>query len=159
MNSRRAILTLWMASAVVLGGGGSVALMALLSPVIQMTPSRQSLATAPATRPAVRRVHSLQELQTLWNLDLQRPLYDPPPVLVTPPVVKRPPLTVRLLGTIVEPGNSVGVFRLADGREELRSIGQDAGGAEVLEIHEDRAVVRYHGEAMVLQVQQEGQGP
>ena len=62
------------------------------------------------------------------------------------------PLAVTLTGTVVEPGHSLAVFSGAGGKVELKAVGESAGGAEVLAIRRDSAVVRHNGEPLTLRV-------
>src|SRR5262245_61000951 len=61
----------------------------------------------------------------LWTKRLRRPLFDPPP-----PVVQKkelPPLRVALLGTIIEPGNSMAIVAGPDGNMEYKRLGDRVG--------------------------------
>lgn len=96
---------------------------------------------------------ALADARSAWNLNLQRPLFDPPPPPPPAPPTP-PPLSVRLQGTIIEPGYSRAIFISATGQTQLCAVGQAAeGGAEVLSIEREVVRVRYQGREMDLRVQ------
>lgn len=91
--------------------------------------------------------------------DLRKPLYDPKPIVIVKPPPKpkpKPKLTVRLMGTAVEPGFTYGLFRTKSGKDSLVSVGESIEGAEVVSIADGSATVRFHGEMITLRVQKKG---
>ena len=101
-----------------------------------------------------QQIPPLSAFDTVVRLDLRRPLSD---VAVLEEKNIAPP-PVRLTGTIVEPGegNSKAIFQTNDGQIELKSVGDKAGGADILEINEESVTLLYHGRKITLQRQQEG---
>ena len=91
----------------------------------------------------------------------RRPLYDPPPP--PPPreeVVQRSPtkpMTVKLIGTIIEAGNSMAVFTAQNGQIEVRKVGEnveDVGGdVRVTAIKPYKVTVEYAGASRELTVE------
>lgn len=154
MNARRARVCLWSAAAVLAAGAGAIAVAAILMPVrepkVRATPSL----TKPGASASAESLPPLKAFAAAWSLDLRRPLYDPPPGSVTAAKTAKPPppLAVTLTGTVVEPGHSLAVFSAAGGKVELKAVGESAGGAEVLEIGRDTAVVWHNGEQVTLRV-------
>jgi hypothetical protein len=115
------------------------------------TDQRGADQTPDASRP------TLGELARVSAMDLRRPLWDPPATAAAAPnAASAVPMTVRLVGTIVEPGHSMAVFRKADGSFELCAQGEsvtDAGGAvTVTAVAPEKVTVEYAGQAQELAV-------
>lgn len=92
---------------------------------------------------------TLAELQHAAQLDLRRPLYDVPSA--PPPASPAPaPLSVRLLGTLVEPGHSRAILVGSDGRSVLKAVGENINDAQLLEIGPDSVTLGYRGTSVVL---------
>ena len=89
-----------------------------------------------------------------WDLDLQRPLFDAPKGRRAEKAVKRAPLSVRLTGTVTEPGHSLAMFITNKGRIELKRVGQTTAGAEVLAIDENSVRLLYQEEEITLKVEE-----
>lgn len=89
----------------------------------------------------------LDAFKTAWNLELQRPLYDPPPVVVElkPPPPPTPP-AVRLSGTFIEPGNSRALIQDRSGATRVYRIGEVVDEAKINSIT-DEGVVVFHDNA------------
>lgn len=58
-----------------------------------------------------------------WKRLLRRPLYDPPPAPKIVVKKKVRPITVKLTGTILEDENSQAFLRRANGKVELKRVG------------------------------------
>jgi len=120
------------------------------------TPTSSNEATVDDVADASRL--SLDELQQLCATDLRPPLFDPPPPTDTRTVAApRPaPMTVRLIGTVFEPGHSMAMFQKRDGGIELCAEGErvDDAGGEVVVTRIDRQVVTvvYAGRTRQLEV-------
>ena len=114
------------------------------------TPQAQA-ATGPITPP-------LEAYATAWGRDLQRPLFDPQPVLVdrTPPPPPKP--TVRLLGTVIEPGFTFALLRGKDGSTKCVPVGEALDGAEVLGVQDGSVTVRFAGHTHTLEAEKPGGG-
>lgn len=57
----------------------------------------------------------------VWTRSWRQPLYDPPPPA---PVAAAPrPITVKLMGTIIEPNNSQAFLQTSSGSVELKKLG------------------------------------
>lgn len=88
----------------------------------------------------------------VWDLNLQRPLYDSPPPAAPKSEAKQPsPLSAQLAGTVVEPGHSVAMF-VSNGKIELKGIGDKIDQAEVLTITLDGVSLRHHGKEIDLKL-------
>jgi hypothetical protein len=91
----------------------------------------------------------LAEFERLAALDLRRPLYDPPAEPRVAAAHPATPLTVRLIGTVNEPGHSMAMLRKADGSVAVCALGEgvDAAGGRVTVtgIGHRKATVRYGG--------------
>lgn len=159
MKLHRTRRVLWAASAAFAALAGLVVYLALFVPLDQpqsaMPPNNRNSPSDHGTPPEP----TLASFEPHLKLDLRRPLHDPPPA--PPPVapqVAKPVLTVKLAGTIVEPGHSKAMLVTADGRTELKGVGQKSGDAEILSIEEKKITVRFHGEVVELKVASEGRG-
>lgn len=100
----------------------------------------------------------LAAFEAVWDRELGQPLDPPTPPPVAPATrpamaFAPPPPPAKLVGTILEPGYSMAIFARADGRPELRAVGESAGGAEVLRIESDAVTVRHNGRPLVLRVE------
>ena len=81
-----------------------------------------------------------------WQRVLRRPLYDPPPPTPPPVIVQQRPITVKLVGTVIEPDNSQAFVRLASGSVELKRKGDqvtsDAADGVIAEITATSILIR-----------------
>lgn len=107
----------------IVAGVGIVASAWRFDPVApHASPPRLALAkgsTSPAPSPLA---HSISA--DAWTRRLRQPLYDPPPPPPPAVVAEAPrPIPVRLVGTVIEPGNSQAFVRQASGTVELKRIG------------------------------------
>jgi hypothetical protein len=101
---------------------------------------------------------ALDELQRLSAVDLRAPLFDPPPALPAPaaevPVAHRSTMTLRLVGTIVEPGHSMAMFQKPDGSIALcaqgQSIDEAAATVTVTHVSHHRVTVQFAGQSIEL---------
>ena len=92
--------------------------------------------------------------EPLLKQELRRSLYDPLPAAPVVPQASKPPLTVRLAGTIIEPGHCKAMLITSDGRIELRGVGQKSRDVEVLSIEEKKVTVRFNGDTLELKTQE-----
>jgi len=99
----------------------------------------------------------LSAYAVLWERDLQRPLYDPAPVVAAPAPPPKPP--VRLVGTVIEPRLSYALFKDKAGQVKMVGAGRSLEGLEVLAVTADSATVRFGGAEHILKVEKEGQAP
>lgn len=107
-----------------------------------------------STRMSVPRPE-LAQFEPFWDRPLRSPLFDPPVVVETPPPPPPPPpLTIRLVGTVVEPGRALAILVNAAGKIEMKAVGQTTGDpaqpAEILAVERDHVSVRYAGETREL---------
>ena len=91
----------------------------------------------------------LASFENLWDRDLRRPLFDPAPAPPAPPAAVAPPsLSVRLVGTVTEPGHSQALLMTPEGKLEIKAIGEQSGGAEIVAIDEAGITVRFAGQTL-----------
>lgn len=97
---------------------------------------------------------TLATFKPLWNLKLQRQIYDPPPAQI----VKRqaPPLAAKLTGAAVDPDDksqSLAFFNVR-GKTVMSGIGEKVGiapnMATILEISENYVMVKYDNKTIKL---------
>ncbi len=102
----------------------------------------------------------LAELVRLSQLDLRRPLYDPPAEETEQAASPKPATTmpVRLVGTVHEPGHSMAIFQKSNGLIEFAGPGQhieDAGAkVTIVEVGRKTVTVAYGGASHQLTVPQ-----
>jgi len=155
LRTRRRMLTvLNVALAVVIVA--AVAYAAVLPPSPDPPRRAQRVASRPASQPSAAALKPLGDYAVIYARDLRRPLFDPE--VAAPAVPKRPELSFKLVGVVVEPGFTYGIFRTRSGRDKLASVGQEVEGAEVLAVEQGAAKVRFHDETITLTVAGKGAG-
>ncbi|MCK4601611.1 MAG: hypothetical protein KAU28_04045, partial [Phycisphaerae bacterium] len=121
----------------------------LLPPSVpQTTPTGGG--TAPSAVTGAGKPEPLNAYAAIWQRDVRKPLEDPEALKVQPP--KPPPVPVVLIGTVVEPGFTYGLFQTKKGEQKLVRAGESIEGAEVTVISEGSAQVRWHGKLITLKV-------
>ncbi len=139
---RAATVALWAAAAATLAA--VVLLPVRLPPADPAAVAPPPPASRPSTAPAVT-------FDDLLDLSLRRPAVAPPATVPAGPPVAAPATPdVRLAGIVAEPGHSFAVFVTAAGETQVRTVGQRAGGAEVLAISPAAVTVRYAGQSITL---------
>jgi hypothetical protein len=98
---------------------------------------------------------TLKEFAQYWERPLRRALYDPP--LPKPEVKQLPPLQLELLGTIIEPPNSMAIVRTEQGLTEYKRVGDTVGPADgpakIVEIGPSEIVMERTSERVTLGTQ------
>jgi hypothetical protein len=128
-----------------------------LSPTVPVNPGTAAMVkrTTVNTHPLDTAEPTPQDFLQLWGRPLRRPLYDPPPP--KPEVKELPPLQLELLGTIIEPPNSIAIIRSGQGSSEYKRIGDQLGPADspasLIEIGPSEIVVERSGQRITLGVQ------
>lgn len=101
-----------------------------------------------------RQLPEIQQFARVWDLNLRRPLYDPPPP--PPPKIEKPkppPINFRLAGIVLNGDNSQVMVLQQDGSIVMLSVGDAIGSTKILSIHEDRIEVDHFGETQTLQME------
>lgn len=135
------------ASVAVIGFGvwGSYDVLATSAAAESKTPVSRSLAPSLPT---------LGEFSKITKLNLRRPLFDaPPPVAVVREAPPPPPLTIKLTGTIIEPGYNRAMLQTSEGKLKLFGEGDTCEQARIVKIEESSITVMYHGQSIVLRVE------
>lgn len=131
----------------------SVAALAL-TPLDAGTPGAASVESPVADNNAVEpAARPLKDYEIVWKRNLLAPLYDAAPVVAVKAPAPPPKLPVTLLGTVVEPGHTYGMFRDKDGRTKFVRVGQSIDGAEVKTITGDGATVLFAGREITLKAE------
>jgi len=103
---------------------------------------------------AIRYEPTLADFEKLSDLALRRPLYDPPPPKVE--VKQLPPLQIELLGTVIEPENSLAIIRSEQGSIAYKrvgdSLGPDGSAANIQEIEQDSIILKREEERITIRV-------
>lgn len=133
-----------------------VCLCVLLPPRVKNAKFSPKDKTLSAGNKAMGRVGPLELYAVIYERDIRKPLFDPKPIRTVKVEPPKPKLTIRLIGTAVEPGFTYGLFRTKSGESKLVSIGQTIGGAEVTAVGEGTATVKFHGELITLKVESKG---
>lgn len=133
-----------------------VCLCALLPPGVEDAKPLTKDETLSAGNKAMGQVGPPELYAVIYERNIRKLLFDPKPikpVKVEPP---KPKLTIRLIGTAVEPGFTYGLFQTKSGESKLVSVGQKIDGAEVTAVGEGTATVKFHGELITLKVEPKG---
>ena len=97
---------------------------------------------------------------------LRRPLTDPPPPRPVPrPVTPAPPppptLEMTLVGTIIEPGNSLAIIADAAGEFDVKGVGEslelNPPGVSVKSIESEQVQLQYRGETSTVKLDRDSQ--
>lgn len=166
VNTRRISITLWWIAGLLACSAVAVIVVGLTAPIEFSDAGAQAPPASPATTgidanapgPGVRQASPpLSAFATVWDADLRRPLFDPPPVTVAKPPSPPPPppLTIRLVGTVVEPDRALGLFVTAGGKVEMKGAGQVVDGAKIISVNERGAIVLHHGRQVALTLEAE----
>ncbi len=107
-----------------------------------------------ATSQDAPKVAALETHAVIYRRNLRKPLYDPKPVVARKPPPQKPRLNVELVGAVLEPGFTYGIFRTGAKQDKLLRVGDGIEGAEVLAIRQGSAVLRFHGEQITLKVKE-----
>jgi len=146
---RRRLLML--ANAALAAGIALCAWGALLLPLGSSAgPGRSAPGTAPAASRAEQGAGPLSAYAVTYGRPLRKPLYDPKLKKIIAVKKPEPKLTVKLAGTVTEPGFTYAFFRTRGGEEKLVAIGQRIEGAKVLAIGDGSATVEFHGKRITL---------
>ncbi len=115
-------------------------------------PARQNVRHQPLPK--------LSTFEPVWGLDLRRQLYNQPqqqrqqhkpkPTPAARPRPARAHTAARLAGTVIEPGHSVAMFIMPNGRIQLKSVGEKIGELLILDITAERVCARHRGEKVNL---------
>ena len=126
-------------------------------PLDGAAPPQESARTAQGSAgPQVRRPDPPSAYALIYQRDIRSPLVETnaPTPAPTPP----PKLNVTLMGTAVDPGYTCGMFRMPNGETRTVQVGGKIDEAEVVEIKEGMAVVKFAGQTLTLTVdKKEGQ--
>ncbi len=160
MRYRTVRRILWAAGATGIAASGAVAWIGVTAPLARTSavPSAalRSASTRAATAPAEDARVGGVDVRRVADLDLRRPLYDPPAVQA--PTQPPPSLALRLLGTVVETGHSRALLVGPDGKLQLKSVGDSLAGAEILRIGPDTVTVRHLDADVELKVERKQAG-
>ena len=144
MSYRRVRRVLWAAGAACIAASGAVAWIGVTAPLARTKAVPDGALRSASTRAATAAAEDVRgggDVGRVADLDLRRPVYDPPAVQA--PTQPPPSLALRLLGTVVETGHSRALLVGADGKLQLKSIGDSLAGAEILRIGPDTVTVRH----------------
>ena len=94
----------------------------------------------------------------VYQRALRKPLYDPKPIVVRKAPPPKPKLGVELVGTVVEPGFTYGLFRTKSGRTKLVTVGGEIEGAQLAGVRDGSATLRFNDELITLEVKPKGAG-
>lgn len=156
MNTHQLRRVMWSVTVILVTGAAIAIAWAWKSParVAVPTAARQNLEIRTDSQ---RPLPSLKELQLAFAVDLRRPLVDPPP----PPAPVNAPvetLSLKLAGTVIEPGHCRAMLQWPDGKVALKRVGDEAGGATLLSIESGSATFLFQGHPVTLNVEKKKQG-
>lgn len=150
---------LWAASGSFIGLAIAVAGGSFLSPLDVPEPTRLPVAVDDSKESGSSgpTIPSLSSFEPLWSLPTDRPPASAPkPNPVASSTTVAPVLPIRLVGTIIETGKSMGMFANATGIVEIRAVGEKIGeepmSAKLLSVSVDSAELQYQGKKVVLKL-------
>jgi hypothetical protein len=157
MTVARTRTILWLTAALGAAAGSGALVLAFALPLDGASrPAPRALVAAANENegPQPPGVPPLASFEPAWSLPLRRPLIDPPAPAVLPAAATqpgRPPnLMVRLIGTIIDGRRPRGVFLVGLAGVEIKTVGERAGGAEILRIDDNAATLSYNGQTFTL---------
>jgi len=133
-------LNLALAAAIVVGVG-----LGLLLPLSGQE-NAPVVKSAPATNPSgSSKLGPRNEYAVIYRKSLRGALYAA--------AVSSPKLSVKLVGTMMDPDFTCGVFVNRSGEQTMVSVGQTIDGAQVVAIHDGSVTLQYGDQTIVLTVQ------
>jgi type II secretory pathway component PulC len=134
-----------------------------VSTVDESSPQSPSVQLGQVTTPDVSRVPELTIPTTMTARQLRGPLYDPEPPPAAPPqpkppVVPRPKvgpkLDLSLVGTIIEPNNSLAIIADANGEFDVKGVGETLelapDGLVITSIESEQVTLKHQGKTATL---------
>lgn len=118
-------------------------------------PAAQAPTPSSGPNPCASQPANLDRYALIWQRELRKPIFDAPPAAAA----SRPQLALKLLGTVVEPGYTYGMFTTAKGEQQLVGVGQRIDGAEVKSIEDGSVTVLFGGETLTLKVEKDKNQP
>jgi hypothetical protein len=156
MSSRRINAMLWLGAGVLIALAVLMVGWGVMRPV-NTAPAIEIAAVVPTTNPATAPgLPRLEEMQAVLERPLRRDLGGGG--ATTAPVSASANATVNtlpvtLVGTI---GNSLAMLRMADGKIELKGVGESVAGMTVISIGPSKVEVKYNGKVVALDKQRRG---
>ena len=150
MNIHRRLLGLRIATIVLVCVAVITVVIAVVLPIhtaasLPLAVPHESVTSLPTTTPA----DAVPDFSDLTNVDLRRPLVDSAP---TSKIATETLLRLRLTGTIIESLQKYAVFTNDAGQCEIKSVGDQAAGADVTAIDRDSVTLRFNGRSVVLHI-------
>ena len=156
MHTRNIRILLWsltgLAAAIALGAITAAILLPYPTGNVLPPSSIESVGVHSAS---TQSIPPLSAFDSVARLDLRRPLVDsPPPAKVTAVASNPPPaLSIKLVGTVVQPGHSRALLLLPDGKIEMKRVGEITASAQILEITKSTVTVSYLGSDVTLKLE------
>ncbi len=136
----------------------SLALAPIEAPEVRAAPDRRMPAALHADQ---KQLLAPEAYAVIYQTDLRRPLFDPPPAIVAATQKAPVQMPIHLVGTILdnEKGFSYAIFRRANGDVKMIGVGEWLDGVEVISVSESSATVRAAGEVKTMIVEREAPRP
>ena len=153
MTSRRINLLLWTGSAILCALAAGAVAWTILNPVESEPIAQINRAIATTNPTAMANLPSPADIQPFLDKPLRHNLSGAAPINVATaqPNSAEPPFT--LVGTI---GNSLAMFKMRDGKIELKGIGESIAGLTIVAIAPSKVEARVNGRVVQLQKQLRG---
>ena len=153
MTSRRINLLLWTGSAILCALAAGAVAWTILNPVESEPIAQINRAIATTNPTAMANLPSPADIQPFLDKPLRRNLSGAAPMNVATAQQNsaEPPFT--LVGTI---GNSLAMFKMRDGKIELKGIGESIAGLTIVAIAPSKVEARVNGRVVQLQKQLRG---
>ncbi len=154
-QSRRRLLWAWNVAATV---GVLLAVAGALLPLEDRARAAQAPAAATTQIAHAGTPLPAKAYAVISGRDLRAPLHDaPPPTIVATQPAALP--SIRLTGTVTEPGFSYGMFRTPAGDTKMLGAGESYEGMEIVEVNPQSVKVKFNGQLLTLPVQKEPATP
>ena len=154
LTIRKLRRTLWLLAAAAVVSAFSVLMFGLTRPYSLPGPDRPVSVPELAEASHESDAPALEHLSEVWALNLQRPLYDPPKPVIKKKEFKPPPLAVRLLGTVIEPGNSQAILMARDGQIHFMRAGDELDHVKIEAVEPTQVRILYYDQPQTLSVEE-----
>jgi hypothetical protein len=155
MNGRRINQALWTLAAMLGVAAVVVVISALAAPLQSDAAPRADRSATAGTTTNQTSLPQLAAIEPLWSMRLQSmfapdatPMPDESRLASEPSAPAPAGVPVTLVGTI---GQSLAMLRDTSGAVEVRGVGEQLAGVEVLQVRPARVQVRYNGEVITLE--------
>ncbi len=146
MNIRMLRMSLWCCAVASAAAAVAAVVFATATPLARVGPEGPAVSRALSDGKALDAVSASISFDDVRGVDLRRPLDDaaiPAQAVATLEVAETNLPTLRLLGTIVEPGHSMALLADDAGKPQFHAIGDEVSGAKIVGIRDREITVQW----------------